>query len=76
MIFDLSTLDLKTLRALHDGEARELERKLLGGATWQEVRNQQKKLTELSAALHKKLAESGILNPDLESNDLKTENSD
>ena len=55
MIFDLHTLDLSILKALYDGECKELERKLLHGALWEEVEQQRKKVSEISMILHKKI---------------------
>jgi hypothetical protein len=55
MIFDLHTLDLSILKVLYDGECKELERKLLHGALWEELEQQRKKVSEISMILHKKI---------------------
>lgn len=54
-----SELDLNTLRALFEEESANLKTALLSGCSWEEMRDQRKKVTELSIALHKKLSTSG-----------------
>ncbi len=54
MNLDLSSLDLSTLKVMYQKEEEELKTKLLNGALWHEVKEQRKRVTELSIALHNK----------------------
>ena len=47
-------LDLDTLQALYKEEAKRLNTELLGGATWDSVKEQKQKVTELAIVIHKK----------------------
>lgn len=52
-------LDLDSLKLMHEKESSNLRTALLNGATWEEVKDQRKRVTELSIALHKKINASG-----------------
>jgi hypothetical protein len=58
MFFDLTTLDLGTLRTLHDKESSRLEELLLSGALWTEVSEQRQKVKELAQLVSQKIKES------------------
>lgn len=47
-------LDLETLQALYKEEAKRLNTELLAGATWDSVKEQKQKVTELAIVIHKK----------------------
>lgn len=47
-------LDLNTLKIMYEREAAELERALLRGVSWDDLREQRKNVTELAIALHQK----------------------
>ena len=49
----LSGIDVDTLRALYESESARLRKALLEGASWDDLRDQRKNVTELAAALHK-----------------------
>lgn len=51
-------MELEALRALFERESNGLKTALLNGATWEEVQEQRKKVTELSIALHRKIQAS------------------
>ena len=53
-----SELEVEALRALFEKESMHLKTALLSGASWEEVQDQRKKVTELSIALHKKIQAS------------------
>lgn len=50
-----SALEVEALRGLFEKESNSLKAALLNGATWEELQDQRKKVTELSIALHKKI---------------------
>lgn len=50
----LAGLDLETLKILYEKEAAQLRNSLINGATWDEVRDQRQKVTNLSIAIHQK----------------------
>lgn len=52
--FDWSCFHHDTLNTLHKRETEGLRTMLLNGASWEEVREQVRRVTELSIALHKK----------------------
>jgi hypothetical protein len=52
-------LDADNLKALYEKESLGLRTALLNGATWEEVKDQRQRVTELSIALHKKINTSG-----------------
>ena len=58
MDFDFSHYDLDSLKILYARENEELKARLLKGALWEEVKDQQFRVTELSIALHGKLQAS------------------
>lgn len=47
--------DFETLTNMYQQESVELERRLLSGALWNEVKNLRKKVTDLASALHHKV---------------------
>jgi hypothetical protein len=51
---NLCSLDLNTLKVLYDKEAAALSDALLNGASWNEVREQRKNVTELAIEIHKR----------------------
>ena len=56
MDFDFSYHDLESLKVLLEKESEELKAKLLSGASWEEVKSQRLRVTELSIALYKTLS--------------------
>jgi len=52
-------LDLNILKNMYDREAASLKTALLNGASWDEVKDQRRKVTELSIAIHKLRYRSG-----------------
>ena len=54
MDMKLCSYDLPVLKVMYEQEAEVLQRALLNGATWEEVREQRKKVTDLAIAMHKK----------------------
>lgn len=52
---NFSALDIGALKALYENESNELHTKLLDGVSWNELRDQRKKVTKLAVALHKKI---------------------
>ena len=55
MEMNWSELDLDALRDAYETEASRLKTSLLNGASWEEMKDQRKKVTELAIALHKKI---------------------
>jgi hypothetical protein len=53
MTQNLGGLDINILKQMYEKEAMVLKSALLNGASWEEVRDQRRKVTELSIALHK-----------------------
>ena len=51
---NLCSYDLPILKLMYEKEAEQLQKSLLNGASWDEVREQRKKVTDLAIALHKK----------------------
>ena len=51
---NLCSYDLPILKVMYEKEAEVLQKALLSGATWDEVREQRKKVTDLAIAMHKK----------------------
>jgi len=47
-------LDLNALQAMYQEEAKRLSSELLAGATWDSVKEQKQKVTELAIVIHKK----------------------
>ena len=52
---DYQSLDLPVLRSMLAREEREFSRALLRGASWSDVQEQKRKITELSIAIHHRL---------------------
>jgi hypothetical protein len=59
MEMNWSELDVDSLREVYETEASRLKTSLLNGASWEEMKDQRKKVTELAIALHKKINASG-----------------
>ena len=69
---DLSDYNIDSLKALYEKENEVLKSRLLNGELWEEVKEQQQKVTELSIALHKKLQALKGVNPaEFSSNDIE-----
>jgi hypothetical protein len=49
-------LDLDILERLYQSRSKELEKELLSGASWDEVKMKREQLNRLSSALHEKLS--------------------
>ena len=58
MEIELSSMDAEALRNLYVKAAAELKDALLNGASWQEVQQHRKFVTQLSMALHTRIAAS------------------
>ena len=54
---DFRDLDFDVLERLYHHKSKELEKDLLSGVAWEEVRIKRKQLSRLSEALHQKLQE-------------------
>lgn len=54
-----SEMDLDSLRDVYEKESAKLKASLLSGTSWDEMKDQRKKVTELAIALHKKMHVSG-----------------
>ena len=48
------SFELEALKKLYEAEAEKLTVSLLKGATWEEVKDQRKLVTDLAIAVHKK----------------------
>ena len=59
---EYSGLDIDTLNDLYQEETNKLNAELIAGASWESLREQKVKVTELAIILHKKKKES-YLNP-------------
>lgn len=59
---EYSELDIDTLNDLYQEETNKLNAELIAGASWESLREQKVKVTELAIILHKKKKES-YLNP-------------
>jgi hypothetical protein len=55
MEMNWSEMDLDALREMYDRESAKLKASLLGGSSWDEMKDQRKTVTELAIALHKKI---------------------
>ena len=51
---NLCSFELEALKKLYETEAEKLTVSLLNGATWEEVKDQRKLVTDLAIAVHKK----------------------
>ena len=56
---NLCGLDLNILKTMYDKEAGVLKNALLNGASWDEVKELRRKVTEISIAIHKQRYRSG-----------------
>lgn len=54
-----SELDVDALKDAYEKEAAKLKASLLNGSSWEEMKDQRQKVTELAIALHKKINASG-----------------
>jgi hypothetical protein len=54
-----SEMDLGSLKNNYEKELANLKAQLLSGSSWDEMKDQRKKVTELAIALHKKMNTSG-----------------
>jgi|GEM_PF-2691048 len=52
-------MDLVALKNSYEKELANLKALLLSGSSWEEMKDQRKKVTELAIALHKKINTSG-----------------
>lgn len=59
MELNWSEMDVDALRLAYEEEASKLKAALLNGASWEEMKDQRKAVTELAIALHKKINTSG-----------------
>jgi hypothetical protein len=48
-----NNLDPESLKALYEAESQQLKKNLLSGVSWEETKEQRKKLAALSASLQK-----------------------
>jgi hypothetical protein len=55
MKMNWSELDLDALKDAYEKESSKLKAALLNGTSWEELRDQRQKVTELAIALHKKI---------------------
>lgn len=55
MEMNWSELDVDSLRDAYEIEAAKLKSSLLNGASWDDLKGQRKKVTDLAIALHKKV---------------------
>ena len=60
---ELWHLPIEHLRTLYQEEQRQLEEKLLGGASWEEVSEERKRIGELSTIIYKKSNPGHFGNP-------------
>ncbi|HUC83040.1 MAG TPA: hypothetical protein VMR70_19180 [Flavisolibacter sp.] len=59
-----NNLDILQLQQLYSVQSRELEYRLLHGASWQEVCGQRQEVTALAVAIYKRLNGSASSSPD------------
>ena len=72
MSYDLPDYDIDSLKALYGKENEILQARLLSGETWEDLKDQRQKVTEISIALHKKFTALHSLNPaEFPSNDIE-----
>ena len=60
---ELWNLDIERLRALYKEENRQLEQRLLAGATWEEVSEERRRIGELSTIIYKRSNPTQFGNP-------------
>jgi hypothetical protein len=53
-----SELDVDELKNVYERESAKLKASLLNGSSWEELKDQRQKVTELAVALHKKINSS------------------
>lgn len=54
-----SELDVDELRNVYEKESSKLKASLINGTSWEELKDQRQKVTELAIALHKKINSTG-----------------
>jgi hypothetical protein len=59
MEMNWSEMDVDALRDFYEKESAQLKASLLNGCSWEEMKDQRQKVTELAIALHKKMHVSG-----------------
>jgi len=59
MELNWNELDVDALRNVYEKESAKLKSSLLSGSSWEELKDQRQKVTELAIALHKKINNSG-----------------
>ena len=52
-------LDAEALKDIYEKESAKLKASLINGSSWEEMKDQRQKVTELAIALHKKINSSG-----------------
>jgi hypothetical protein len=55
MEINWSELDVDELRNVYEKESSKLKTSLINGTSWEELKDQRQKVTELAIALHKKI---------------------
>jgi len=60
---DLWHLDLERLKTLYQEEEKQLERRLLSGASWEEVVDERRRIGELYSIIYKKSNPEQFGNP-------------
>lgn len=55
MEMNWSELDVDALKNAYEKESAKLKASLLNGSSWEEMKEQRQKVTELAIALHKKI---------------------
>ena len=58
MEMNWSEMDVEALRDAYERESAKLKISLLNGSSWEEMKDQRKKVTELAIVLHKKINNS------------------
>jgi hypothetical protein len=59
----LSTVHLEVLKSMYAREERRLSEALIGGASWEAVREQRRTVTDIAAAIHKRLYPTSFFDP-------------
>jgi hypothetical protein len=67
----LCGLEFETLKDLYEKENSELKRKLLAGMSWEQTKDQRKRVTEIASALHQKSNSAGSNPAESASNDIQ-----
>lgn len=55
MEMNWNEMDVDQLRDVYETESSRLKASLISGTSWEELKDQRKKVTELAIALHKKI---------------------